>query len=134
MGLWRQTVGRAVVEAPITRLRSPDLDPAHPAEGIIETAWAPLPAAADMPPMQRRGVAHFLPEVGGAWLETVEETSFRPAVERPFPLPSVTDDAALLGPAAGGVQTVAMWIPDPGLPSGADPEVVQLPPVSPESC
>ena len=75
----------------------------------------------------------MLPGVGGGWLGTVEETSLRPSSEQVLPLPSVTDDAALLGTSAGAVRTVAMWIPDPGLPSGADPEVVQLPPVSPES-
>jgi membrane-associated phospholipid phosphatase len=131
MALWRQTVGRAVGEAPITRLRSPDFDPTHPAEGIIETSWVPFSGGTGTRPMQKRGIAHFLPDTGGAWLETVTETSYETVSSAPLGLPSVTDASPLLRPVAQRVQPVAMWTPDPNLPRPSGLEVAQLPPVSP---
>lgn len=89
-------------------------------------ADTPTPAPAPPPT-----VARVLPEVDGAWLEMAKGSGFGPATHSPLPLPSVTHDAALLDSSAGAVQAVAMWIPDPGLPSDADPEIIPLPPVLP---
>jgi len=127
MALWRQTVTRVAAGAPVTRLRSPVLTPTPSIEGLIETGWTS--ARSDRAAVtQRRSIIHFVPDTGGAWLDTATETAVGP----PLPLPSVTEASPLLRPMATDIRQVQMmWTPDSvgGTPSTAGIEL--LPPVTP---
>jgi len=127
MALWRHTVTRVAADSPVTRLRSPVLAPMPSIEGLIETDWSSKESDR-MASIQHRSIIHFVPDTGGAWLDTATETAVGP----PLPLPSITDASPLVRPFATDIRQVQMmWAPDAAgeAPSAATLEL--LPPVVP---
>jgi len=113
--LWRQTVSRVSAEAPPIRIRSPDASQSPPVEGLIETSWVGLAHASADPNVRRRAVVHFIPEEGGAWLET--ETTVATTTPAPLTLPSATESSSFFSPRQTQVQHAAWMSSDGDAPS-----------------
>jgi len=114
--LWQKTVSRVNAEAPAIRIRSPDFSQSPPGEGLIETSWVDLPAPLSRPDVRRRAVVHFIPDDGGAWLET--ETALKSTAPAPLPLPSATESSSLFSSRRTTVWQAAFS--DPGDAAGSD--------------
>jgi hypothetical protein len=88
------------------RLRSPATNQSPPVEGLIETAWVGLPSAKPPSHGRQKSVVHFMPQDGGAWLET--ETFFDMTMPEPLTLPSASESSSYFNPEQSQAQQAAM--------------------------
>ena len=114
--LWRKTVSRVSAETSPTLIRFPDTNQSPPVDGLIETAWIDLSGPTTAPAPRRRSVIHFIPDTGGAWLETTTDLEWTSG--DPLLLPSPLSSSSFFGPAQGSVRRASFSTADDG-PSDA---------------